>query len=144
MNTIGDRLREQRKRTALSQRAFAENGGVTEKTQVLYEKGERAPDAEYLARVAALGVDLLYVLTGERNTSSLSADEVDLVRRYRDAPDAVRAAALAALAAGTAPAKYKQDFSGANIGQQVSGDVKGPFTIDMRGSRKKRGDAPKD
>lgn len=122
----------------LSQRAFGEHGGVTEKTQVLYEKGERAPDANYLVRVSKAGVDVLYVLTGERDTSNLTAVEADLIRRYREAPDAVRAAALAALAAGTSSSKYQQDFSGANIGQQVSGDVTGPFSINMGSGQKKK------
>lgn len=143
-DSIGDRLREERKRTALSQRAFAESGGVTEKTQVLYEKGERMPDANYLARIAAVGVDVLYILTGQFNTSTLSPDEGDLVRRYREAPDAVRVAALAGLTAGAAPAKYQQNFEGANIGQQVSGDITGPFTIDMGNTRKKRRGEQKD
>ncbi|AXE93983.1 helix-turn-helix domain-containing protein [Paraburkholderia terricola] len=142
--SIGDRLREERKRTALSQRAFAESGGVTEKTQVLYEKGERVPDAHYLARIAAIGVDILYILTGQLNTSTLSPDEGDLVRRYREAPEAVRAAGLAALTAGAAPTKYQQNFEGANIGQQVSGDVGAPFTINMGNARKKRGSEQKD
>lgn len=143
-DSIGDRLRGERKRTALSQRAFAESGGVTEKTQVLYEKGERMPDATYLARIAAVGVDVLYILTGQFNTSTLSPDEGDLVLRYRAAPGAVRAAALAALTAGAAPAKYQQNFEGANIGQQVSGDVAGPFTIDMGNTGKKRRGERKD
>lgn len=139
MESIGDRLRAERKRTSLSQRAFGERGGVTEKTQVLYEKGERVPDAAYLAQVAANGVDVLYVLTGQRNTSTLSPEESDLVGRYREAPEAVRVAALAALTAGTASTKYQQNFEGANIGQQVSGDVSAPFTINMGNTRKKRG-----
>jgi len=53
------------------------------------------------------------------------------VRRYREAPDAVRAAALAALAAVAALGKSQQDFTGANIGLHVTGDVTAPFTIDM-------------
>ncbi len=34
--------------------------------QLKYEKGDRAPDADYLEAVAAKGVDVLYVLTGKR------------------------------------------------------------------------------
>ncbi|MFP4894514.1 helix-turn-helix domain-containing protein [Paraburkholderia sp. EG304] len=141
MESVGDRLRAERKQMNLSQRAFGERGGVTEKTQVLYEKGERAPDANYLSRISGVGVDVLYVLTGRRDTSTLTALEADLVRRFREAPDAVRVAALAALAAGAAPAKYQQDFKGANIGQQVSGDVTGSFSINMGSGRKNRRNA---
>jgi transcriptional regulator with XRE-family HTH domain len=66
LNTIGERLREERERLGLSQPAFAEVGGVQKRAQINYEKDERHPDAAYLAAVAAAGVDVLYVLTGQR------------------------------------------------------------------------------
>lgn len=63
--SIGERLREVRAKTGLSQEKFAQCGGVTKKTQMLYEAGERAPDAKYLSGIALLEhVDVLYVLTG--------------------------------------------------------------------------------
>lgn len=66
MVSIGERLREERQKLTMSQTAFAERGGVTKKTQMLYEGNERFPDAQYLALVAEAGVDVLYVLTGQR------------------------------------------------------------------------------
>ena len=65
MVSIGERLREERQKLKMSQTAFAERGGVTKKTQMLYEGNERFPDAQYLASVAEAGVDVLYVLTGK-------------------------------------------------------------------------------
>lgn len=47
----------------LSQRAFGEIGGVEANAQGKYESGDRAPKADYLAAVAAKGVDVLFVLT---------------------------------------------------------------------------------
>lgn len=122
----------------MNQTAFAALGGVTKETQLKYENGSRRPDSAYLEAIAARGVDVLYVITGQHDTSNLTADEADLVRRYRDAPDPVRAAALAALAAGTALGKSQQDFTGANIGLHVTGDVTAPFTIDMGLSRARK------
>lgn len=55
-------------------------------SQFNYEKGDRSPDATYLSAVAQKGVDVLYVVTGERRpelAGSLSADETRLVERYR-------------------------------------------------------------
>ncbi|WP_301233926.1 helix-turn-helix domain-containing protein [Pandoraea cepalis] len=128
MESIGERLRAERKRLGLSLKAFGALGGVSEKTMVLYEKGERTPDAGFVACLARHGVDALFVVTGKADSASLTADEADLVRRYRGAPDAVKAAALAALAAGAAPSssKFQMNFSGATIGSQsmVDGDVK--------------------
>lgn len=66
MNTFGSRLREQRTSLKLSQAAFAKIGGVQKLAQIKYEKGERTPGAEYLTRIAAAGIDVPYVLTGER------------------------------------------------------------------------------
>ena len=144
MSDFPQRLKEERGRLQLNQRDFAALGGVTKDAQLNYENGSRRPDASYLEAIAAQGVDVLYLLTGQRDTSTLTPDEADLVRRYREAPGAVRAAALAALTAGAAPAKYQQNFEGANIGQQVSGDVTGPFTIDMGNTGEKRRGERKD
>lgn len=52
---IGSRLREERERLKLTQRAFGEFGGVEPNAQGKYESGERAPKADYLAAVAAQG-----------------------------------------------------------------------------------------
>ncbi|KUZ46036.1 helix-turn-helix domain-containing protein [Burkholderia territorii] len=144
MTVFPQRLKEERQRLGMNQTAFAALGGVSKDAQLNYENGSRRPDAAYLELVASHGVDVLYVLTGQRNSSDLSADEAEVLRRYREAPEVVRAAALAALAAGAAPSKYRQDFSGASIGQQVSGDVAGPFTINVGSKRpgKKRGKEP--
>lgn len=68
-------------------------GGVNRNTQGSYEKGERNPDSAYLAAVAKVGVDVLYVLTGERrpaSAESISADEIALVMAYRSMSDAER------------------------------------------------------
>ncbi len=137
-------MRDERKRTSLSQRAFAERGGVTEKTQVLYEKGERAPDAVYLAQIAAVGVDVLYILTGKRNTSELSGDEEVLVAGYRSLDPKGRAGVLGMIGGMTqaSPAPkattVHQNFEGANVGQHVTGDVTAPFSINVGGAGQKK------
>lgn len=64
--TFADRLREERERLGLSQTAFAEGCGVKKLAQINYEKGERAPDAEYLMSASRLGADVTYILTGRR------------------------------------------------------------------------------
>lgn len=64
------RLREERKRLGMSQKEFGAVGGVRIASQYLYEKGERTPSAEYLARVSAAGADFDYLVTGERSAQT--------------------------------------------------------------------------
>lgn len=61
-----DWLRQERERIGLTQQEMADGCGVTMRSQRNYEMGERFPDARYLAAAAALGIDVLYVLTGQR------------------------------------------------------------------------------
>lgn len=120
-------MRDERLRIGVpTQAEFGSLIGISAQVQSRYEKAEREPKMEYWAAVADIGVDVLYVITGRRDVTEMSADEQDLVRRYRDAPDVVKAAAIAALTAGAAPSssKYQMNFGGATIGNQTVGDVK--------------------
>lgn len=99
MSTIGERLREERERLGLSQTAFGARGGVLKQAQLKYEQGTRMPDAAYLAAVAAHGVDVTYVLTGNRPISPvatvgmvLTESERALVEHYRGTNDVGRKA----------------------------------------------------
>ncbi|WDD95917.1 helix-turn-helix domain-containing protein [Burkholderia sp. FERM BP-3421] len=137
MESIGERLRAERKRIALSLRAFGERGGVTEKTQVLYEKGERAPDAHYLVGIGAAGVDLLFVLTGVRAASALDADEAALLAGYRGLDEQGRAGVRALIGGLRAPAAMT--FKG-DVGQQIQGDATfhGNVELNLGGGRAKK------
>lgn len=91
---LGERLKEERVRLGLNQAELAAVGGVAKTSQFNYEKGERSPDAAYLAAVAVAGVDVLYVVTGTRTptaANSLSDEENALVQRYRSMPAENRA-----------------------------------------------------
>lgn len=93
MLNIGERLKEERVRLGYNQGDFAAIAGVAKTSQFNYEKGERSPDAAYLAAVAEKGVDVLYVVTGRRTpeaSSSFNGDEIDLVEHYRQLPEGDR------------------------------------------------------
>ena len=94
MLNIGERLKEERVRLGYNQGDFAAIAGVAKTSQFNYEKGERSPDAAYLAAVAEKGVDVLYVVTGERKpeaANSFAGDEIALVSHYRQLPADQRA-----------------------------------------------------
>jgi len=65
--SLGKRLREERYRLGLSQAALGAAGAVRMQAQSLYESDQRRPNSDYLAAIAAAGVDILYVITGKRS-----------------------------------------------------------------------------
>lgn len=85
MVLIGERLKEERDRLGLTQEQMAGRLNVTQKTQGLYERGQRMPNAEYLAVMADFGCDVLYVLTGQRTPSAqpLTVRETCMLENYR-------------------------------------------------------------
>ncbi|AMO99006.1 helix-turn-helix domain protein [Collimonas arenae] len=84
MRSIGEILKEERLRLAMNQDDFAAVGGLKRRAQTLYEQNERSPDAVYLRALAAIGVDVQYVLTGEQAASALTQFEKDLLAGYRN------------------------------------------------------------
>lgn len=142
--TTGERLRDERKRMGLSQSGMGERAGVTKMSQINYEKDARAPDATYLAAIAAAGADIQYILTGTPSAQALTRDEVELLAAFRAAPLAVKAAAIGALQggsnpqpAGIDPVSVKQKISG------KAGQVVGINTGEVNGSSGRAGDKGK-
>lgn len=143
MSDIGLRLKQERERLGLSQAALGETCGVKKLAQFNYEKGERQPDALYLAALHRAGADVLFVLTGERTAPALlPPDESLLLARYRASPHALRDAALRVLLGG-GEAAPKQQFLGP-VGQAAGGDITNHGGIHVTGeatagiSRKRR------
>ncbi|WP_419685755.1 helix-turn-helix domain-containing protein [Burkholderia theae] len=102
-------------RIGLSQAEFAALGGLGKQAQLNYESDARSPDANYLAALSKVGVDVLYVITGERAQGpGVPDDEAELLEGFRQLNDVGRTAVQASvngfLLAGTmtisgAPAK---------------------------------------
>jgi transcriptional regulator with XRE-family HTH domain len=63
---FGERLKSERVRLGFSQEDFASECAISKRSQVNYEKSERAPDLNYLANLDALGGNVDYVVTGKR------------------------------------------------------------------------------
>jgi len=86
----GLRLRDERLRLGMTQAQLGAIASVTVQSQSLYEKGKNRLTNDYLAAIAAAGVDVLYVLTGKRVVSpsavesDLPLDEQQLLSAYRE------------------------------------------------------------
>jgi transcriptional regulator with XRE-family HTH domain len=86
MKDLGSRLKEARKRLGLSQQEFGAIGGVEANAQGKYESGERIPRSDYLAALKKKGIDVLYILSGEKTpmaNESLSDAERSIITHYR-------------------------------------------------------------
>ena len=93
---IDIRLREERERLGLSQPVFAHAAGAAKRTLADCEKGVSSPTAVQLSALSKIGVDVLYILTGQRSQALgeaelLAPDERIMLDNYRHAPDPVRA-----------------------------------------------------
>lgn len=63
---LGVRIKEERLRIGWSQTRFGEVGGVSKASQIVYERGGRFPDAQYLCLLGQHGIDIGYLLWGRR------------------------------------------------------------------------------
>ncbi|WP_197672299.1 hypothetical protein [Cupriavidus nantongensis] len=88
----------------MSQEQLGEVGGVKRLAQMRYESDERSPDAVYLAAIGGIGVDVLYVLTGNRTpAATITAEERALLDNYKHAGAEGQAAARKVLDALAQP-----------------------------------------
>ena len=142
-NTFGERLREERVRLGLTQDAFGAVGGVKKLAQISYEQDKRYPDVGYMTALAAIGVDVGYVMLAKPSVEALSQDENELLASYRGLDVRGKAGVLGMIEGmSAAPAPHSAQ-SGPHVefhrkvGQQVTGDITAPQTINMGGGKKK-------
>ena len=69
---------------------MAEIGGVSLRSQQQYEKGNVAPTTDYLTRLYEAGFDVVYLITGKRNTETLTAEDSELLRVWYQAEPILR------------------------------------------------------
>ncbi len=88
--TLGERLREERKRLGLTQPELGDAAGTTKQTVFSWETGKSAPDGFQLSVLTNVGVDVLYVLTGQRSVLLLTDGDRVLLDNFHAAPAQVR------------------------------------------------------
>ena len=109
---LHERLKEERERLGHSQTAFAALAGASKHAQINWEKGAASPNAAALAAWADAGLDVLYVVTGQRSqpvppAQELPRQEQEWLALYRNSSEEVRAALKAAGNELTKPAKAR-------------------------------------
>lgn len=109
----------------LNQERFAALGGVKKGAQGLYETGQRAPDASYLLSLSQHGIDIAYILTGQRQAPQESAEISRFVALFTQLSQRERRAveALVGVLAGASAdqlMRHLAGFDGPSIGQIVA------------------------
>ncbi|HGJ5877323.1 MAG TPA: XRE family transcriptional regulator [Arsenophonus sp.] len=80
------------------------------------------PDAAYLEKAAIAGVDVLYIITGQRtpNLNGITNDEAEIIQFYRSAPLSVKTAIYGALTSTTTPSG-NPSINVTGSGQRIAG-----------------------
>jgi transcriptional regulator with XRE-family HTH domain len=115
--SVAERLAEERRRVGLNQTELGQIAGVGKLTVIRWERGESAPDAQQLAAMAIKGIDVQYLVTGQRSAATqlltpkqaeaglavevVTKEERALLDNYRHAPEIGKKAVDAAVAAVT-------------------------------------------
>lgn len=95
---LGERLREERERLGYTQPAFAAVAGAKKHAQINWEKSAAFPNAAALEAWSKVGLDVLYVVTGQRSqpvhsAAALRPDQVALLDNYEHSDEVARQAA---------------------------------------------------
>ena len=143
---FGVRLQEERKRLfGNSQEKAGVACGVTRVMWGQYERGKAAPGVGILLRLAAAGADVQYVLTGQRSTPLLTAEQ-ERAGYVVEILSPTEAAALATLRAsgllkgGDVSPQIKQSISGnANVMVGINNGSMSSEQTSGESGRKRRG-----
>ena len=145
MRSIGEILKEERQRLGMNQEDFAAVAGLKRRAQTLYEQNERAPDALYLRALAGIGVDVHYIITGERLQSAVTSDEKELLDGYRSMDVRGKAGVLGMIGGMRSPTSPVSQAGNTphvethgKIGQNFVGNIIGPQTFNVAGSGRKK------
>lgn len=137
-NNLGARLREERDRLGFTQQEMTVHIGISQNMWSKYERGQAVPGGDVLAKLLAIGGDVLFILSGERSVTTLTADEKELLTGYRHLDIRGKTSMLGMLEVVGTPAKPASSVKYAGtVKQVIEGDqtIHGGLTI---GSKKKK------
>jgi transcriptional regulator with XRE-family HTH domain len=102
METLGTRLKAERKRLRHSLEEFAAVGGVGRSTQANYEAGTTRPTADYLNKISTLGAEIFWITRGteeddeyrNKAPAPYAPDVMRLITLYEACNDKVKKSVL--------------------------------------------------
>ena len=100
---IGERIKEERERLGYTQSDFAALGEASKNSQLSWEKEIAFPNAKVMAAWSEAGVDVAFILTGQRTPVAgavpISEGDRVLLDNFHAAPEQVQAGIKTALGA---------------------------------------------
>lgn len=111
MSNFRDRFEEEVERIG-GVTAISRVLGVARNTIYNWMSKGNVPLRNLMALRGVMGMDVVYVITGERDRSALNRDETELLRRYDATTAQVRAAVMAALSANELPGGHGVTVTG--------------------------------
>ena len=82
LQSINERLKNERNKLMLTQVEMAEKCGVTPTTYSNYELGKRKPDAKFLQKFSEINGDVQYLFTGKRTAGFLNEQQAMMLELY--------------------------------------------------------------
>lgn len=141
---INDRLTIERDRLGHTQTVMAKLTGVAFRTYCDYEAGKSEPRASFFVLAASIGLDVPYVLLGERSQSALSVDEQMLIGAYRSLDTRGRAGVLGMVSGLQQPETTIALAFHGEVGQVVDGDLTNTGSLKISvGGRKRSAKSPR-
>lgn len=124
VENIHHRLREELDRLGFSLAAAARKAGESGSQRIKdVVSGKQRCPVDLLARLLPLGVDIQYVMIGQRSAATaLAPDESAMVEGYRKLDGRGKAGLLAYLAGANAPDAVRATFNGP-VGTAINGDM---------------------
>ncbi|HJF74475.1 MAG TPA: helix-turn-helix transcriptional regulator [Gallibacterium anatis] len=125
MLQISDFLKSERERLGLTQEEIASKCGVSKRTYIYYEQGERVPNTDFLAALTQIGGDVMYVLSGIRGVAQLSSLENMVLNAFNALNDEEKLQALGFLTGlKTQKSNGINQSAGGNVTNMVAGNMK--------------------
>lgn len=114
LHKIGQRLAEERKRLGYNQKDFGALGKAALRTVIDWEKGKTSPNSSFLAAIAEIGADILYIVTGKREKETLEPRENALIDNYRNSDEKDKKVIEQIAYTTSQPEEVKKDISQEN------------------------------
>lgn len=117
------RIKQERERIGLTQAGLADAINTTRRSVVNWETEAAQPPAVAVAAMSGCGMDVLYILTGQRSQPLASSpDEEMLMGAYRRATLAQKQAILGAAIGVAPPPQAVGNVSGGSVVQSAQGN----------------------